>query len=101
MKNLIIILLLSPLFAFSQIEDIKPYERNTYFFIRLPEPAFNAILKHTIESKESAIKLWDDSYLVKLPMDADIPSVLNAYTPYNHADMLIEKAIREQGRPQL
>ena len=82
-----------------------PYDFNVYFFIDLPEPAFEKILEHTIESAESAAKLYDGSYLVKLPMHIDpdttveIPNVLRSHTAYTHKEMLIEKAIREQDRP--
>ena len=71
-----------------------------YFFISLPEPSMDAILEKCV-SKElvTQAKLWDGSYLVKV--EGDIPNVFNAYAPYPHAEMKVEKAIREQGRPQL
>lgn len=76
-----------------------PYEKNTYFFVSLPEPAMDAILEHTVEGTiDDAAKLFDGSYLIKLPIDIPVPAPLSHLTSYNHAGMLIEKAIREQGR---
>jgi len=75
---------------------------NTYFFISLPEPAMNAILEHTVEKDLiNAALLWDGSYLLKLPVNATIPPILTSHTPYTHSEMKIEKAIREQGRPEI
>ena len=103
MKNIILILLLlSSLDTFSQNKNEKSYDKNTYFFISLPEPAFEAILEHCVSKKiENTRKLYDGSYIVKLPMNAITPSVLSSYKQYTHAETLIEIAIREKGRPQL
>lgn len=77
-----------------------PYDYNKYFFIKLPEPAMNAILEHCVEKTiDKAAKLYDESYLMKLPMNTKIPTILKSHTAYTHKNMLIEKAIREQGRP--
>lgn len=78
-----------------------PYERNTFFFVSLPEPAMEAILKHTVQkSVEDCAKLHDGSCLLNLPMDADIPPQLQHLASYTHAEMKVEKAIREVGRDE-
>lgn len=84
------------------ITTMNAYDRNTYFFLTLPEPALNAILAHCVEKTVDNVgKLYDGSYLVKLPMDAPIPSVLQNKTPYTHAEMIIERNKREAGRPPI
>jgi len=78
---------------------MKPYEKNTYFILTLPEPALNAILEYSVEkSIINARKLYDGSICVKLPIDAKIPSVLNAFKTYSHSEVLTEIAKREIGR---
>ena len=75
------------------MDKMKPYERNTYFILDLPLAAVNALLKHCVGT--SPLELYDGSYLVKLPMDADIPEAFNAHTALTHAEMKVEKGIRE------
>lgn len=80
---------------------MKSYDYNKYFFIKLPEPAMEAIMSHTIEKTVSnAAKLYDGSYLIKLPMKAKVPNVLKSHTAYTHSEMKIEKAKREKDRPE-
>ena len=84
------------------LKKMKTYEQNTYFILTLPEPALDAILTHTVEKAAvNARKLYGGSICVKLPVDAKIPSVLSSLKAYTHAEVLIEIAKREAGRPQI
>lgn len=81
---------------------MKSYEKNTYYILTLPEPALNAILEYTVEkSTVNARKLYDGSICVKLPVDAKVPSVLNSFTSFTHAEVMTEIAKREAGRPAI
>ncbi len=79
--------------------NMKPYDYNTYFIIQLPEPALNAILTHCVEKTINNVRvLYDGSYVVKLPMYAIVPPVLQSKKTYTHSEILEEIKIREAGR---
>lgn len=81
---------------------MKSYDYNTYFILTLPEPAMNAILSHCVEKTIGKARvLFDGSYVVKLPMNASIPAVLQSKQAYTHDEIMVEIAKREAGRPKL
>ena len=57
----------------------------------MPEPALNAILTHCIGTAESQRKSIDGTKtVVKLPVGAEIPSVLKNKKVYSHSEILVE-----------
>lgn len=75
---------------------------NKYFILTLPEPAINAILSHCVEKTiTNARKLYDGSYVIKLPVGTEIPDILKNKQAYNHSETLTEIEKREIGRPKL
>jgi len=75
-----------------------PYDDNIYFILLDTDPDLVDILTHTVEDELTA-PLWDGSYIVKLPMNVAIPVVLQGKASYTHAEMVIEQAVRDAGRP--
>ena len=65
--------------------------QNKYFIISLPEPALNAILEHCIESSNTVRKNNDGTKaVVKLPVGADVPGILQSKTSYSHTEIISE-----------
>jgi len=76
--------------------------QNKYFIISLPEPALNAILTHIVGTAESQRKSLDGKRtVVKLPVGASIPAVLQNKTAYNHDQILLEMAKPEWSSPDI
>ena len=63
--------------------------KNLYFIISLPEPALDAILTHCVGKAETQRKSLDGKKtVVKLPVGASIPAVLQNKTAYSHSEIL-------------
>ena len=64
---------------------------NKFFLINLPEPGLNVILKHTVENINTVRSNNDKTkHIVKLPVNSEIPVLLQNKTPYNHDEISIE-----------
>ena len=73
---------------------------NKYFILSLPEPALDAILKHTVQKKMQNVRqLYDGSYVIKLPVGATIPDELAGKKVFSLSEIGIEIEKRETGRP--
>jgi len=72
---------------------MKPYDKNKYYILSLPEPALDAILVFCIQSTSTVRKNDNkNKAVVKLPIDDPIPAVLQSKTPKTHAEMMVELA---------
>ena len=75
---------------------------NKYFIASLPAPALKVILKHCVENINTVRKSIDGSKAVfKLPLGTDKPASFNAFTEYNHENILIEMATSEWTPPEI
>ena len=75
---------------------------NKYFILNLPEPALNAILTHVVGTVESQRKSLDGKKtVVKLPVGASIPAVLQNKTAYTHSEILQQLSSPEWSSPDI
>lgn len=73
---------------------------NKYFIASLPAPALKVILKQCVESIDTVRHSLDGSKTVfKLPVGAEKPASFNAFTEYNHEQILTQMASSEWTLP--
>lgn len=65
---------------------------NKYYILKLGTPAIDPYLAHTVENINTVRtnNKKPNKFAVKLPIGASVPAMFNAWTEYNHSEILIE-----------